>query len=291
MHTYRRTFNATLLLLVVGCVVAASSPALADRPTAADLETRATPDGVAYTIWNRPKDGPAPTLIILSGLKVDSMLKRNFLKAGEYLAPLGYVCVSIDLPCHGEFAEPGYSNLTGWSKRAAEGHDFIAEFNARMKDVMDHLIAEGVADPEKIAVTGTSRGGFMAYRYMAFDERVKCAAGYSPVTDLRQLKEFSVAADVPIVDAMSIHAYVGQLVGRPVFLMIGDRDDRVGTDAAIAFMRQLNAAEAEAGKGTDHMLIVRAEPRGHSAPLQMAELAARWIYFQFEGEHLTLTKK
>lgn len=248
----------------------------------------ATPDGTKFMVWGQGEPGspPAPTLIVLSGNSTDSLVKANFLKAGETLQPLGYLCVSIDLPCHGEFARKGYSNLTGWGKLAAEGTDFVAEFNQRLKEVVDHLIEEGMTDLEKIAVTGTSRGGFMAYRYMAFDERVKCAVGYSPVTDLRQLKEFAVARDVPKVDAMSVEAFVGQLVGRPVFLMIGDRDDRVGTDSAIRFMRQLSGAAVKAEVPSENMLVVKSEPRGHSTPAGTADLATAWIYQVLEGKEL-----
>jgi dienelactone hydrolase len=273
------------LLLVTLCI-SLTGQASAGKPTARDLQEMTTPDGVEFVVWGGEPGTPAPTLIILSGNRNDSLVKANFLKAGETLQPLGYLCVSIDLPCHGALAEPGYSNLTGWGKLAAEGEDFVADFNDRMKKVLDHLIAEGMTDPEKIAATGTSRGGFMAYRYLAFDERVKCAVGYSPVTDLRQLREFAVAAEAPIVDAMNIRAHVGQLVGRPLFLMIGDRDDRVGTDAAIDFMRRLSAAAVAADVPSQNMLVVKSEPRGHSTPARTAELATAWIYQQLEGKAL-----
>lgn len=281
-------YIAVTLLLFVGCVMSLSSPAFAVRPTAEDLEPLSAPTGEDFLVWGNREPGaaPAPTLIILSGNSTDSLVKANFLKAGETLQPLGYLCVSIDLPCHGEFAKKGYSNLTGWGKLATEGTDFVAEFNGRLKNVVDHLIEQGMTDPEKIAVTGTSRGGFMAYRYMAFDKRIKCAVGYSPVTDLRQLKEFAVAADTPGVDAMSVEAYVGQLVGRPIFLMIGDRDERVGTHSAINFMRRLSDAAVKADVPSENMLVVKSEPRGHSTPAGTAELATQWIYRVLEGKDL-----
>lgn len=270
------------------CVVVFLTGIAEARPTADDLEKITTPDGVEYHVWGQGEPGtpPAPTLIILSGNAVDSLVKANFVKAGEQLAPLGYVCVTVDLPCHGEFAKSGYSNLTGWGKLAAEGEDFVDEFNQRMKNVIDHLIETGVTDPNKIAATGTSRGGFMAIRYMAFDKRVACGVGYSPVTDLRQLREFEVAKTTPGVDAMSLNAYVHQLVGRPVFIMIGDRDDRVGTYSAIDFMRRLSDAAVVADVPSENMLVVKSEPRGHSTPARTTELAAQWIYQALEGKSL-----
>lgn len=260
-------------------------PAVA-RPKAEDVNIMTTPDGVEFGLWGRARDRPAPTLVVLSGNIVDSFTKANFLKAGEQLEPLGYLCVSVDLPCHGKLAKPGYSNLTGWGKRAAAGDDFVAEFNERMSGVLNYLIAEGMADPDKIVMTGTSRGGFLAIRYMAFDPRVAAAVGYAPVTDLRRLKEFAVASDTPGVDDMSLAAHVPALVGRPVWVLIGDRDERVGTDAAVDFMRKLSAAASVADVPSLAELVVVSEPRGHSTPRGTDLRAARWVHRVLEGEEL-----
>jgi len=252
-------------------------PSLLAGPAPADVERSTTPDGVEYGVWGGTPGKPAPTLLVLSGNLVDSFTRANFLRAGEVLGSEGYLCVSIDLPCHGKLARPGYSNLTGWARCAAEGDDFVAEFNDRMKRVLDHLVAEGRTDPARIVATGTSRGGFLAIRYMAFDPRVLAAVGYAPVTDLRRLREFEAAAAVPGVDAMSLRAHVPALVGRPLLMFIGDRDERVGTDAAWDFARRLSAAAADADVASNVELRVVSEPRGHSLPADVGASAARWI--------------
>jgi dienelactone hydrolase len=236
-----------------------------------------TSDGVEFGVWGGKPDKPSPTLILLSGLITDSFTKTNFLRAGEILGPKGYLCVSIDLPCHGALAKKGYSNLVGWGKRAAEGDDFVAEFNARMKKVIDHLIEQKMTDPDKIVATGTSRGGFLAVRYAAFDKRVRATVAYAPVTDLRKLKEFEVARDVTSVDAMSLDAHVPDLVGKPVLIFIGDRDDRVDTDSVIAFARKLSAAAQKADVPSHVEIHVLSEPRGHSLPPGVEKFAAEWI--------------
>jgi len=272
----------------VSCLalLAAALPALAAAPKDADIARHVTPGGVEYGTWGGTADKPAPTLILLSGHLSDSFTKMNFLRAGAVLVPEhGYLCVSIDLPNHGKNARKGYSNLTGWGKRAAAGDDFVAEFNERMKKVIDHLIAQGVTDPDRIVATGTSRGGFLAIRYLAFDSRVKAAVAYAPVTDLRRLKEFDVAKDNPAVDDMSLEAFVPQLVGKPILIFIGDRDDRVGTDAAFSLLQKLSAAAVKADVPTNVELRILSEPRGHSLP-DVALPAARWIYRVLEGKEL-----
>jgi dienelactone hydrolase len=234
-------------------------------------------------MWGAAAKRPAPTLIILSGAIDDSLLKPTYQQAGKFLAPQGYLCVSIDLPCHGTQATKQLSSLAGWAKRAAVGDDFVAEFNQRMSAVLDHLIAEGITDPKRIAACGTSRGGFLAVRFMAHDKRVRCAAGFSPVTDLRQLREFEVAKAVAAVDAMSLEAHADALKGRPVFVVIGDRDDRVGTDAAVRFMRKLGEVARKADVPSEAALHVLSQPKGHTTPEGGDLLAAMWIYKTLEG--------
>jgi dienelactone hydrolase len=269
-------------------VLAAPEAVFAARPTTVpSVAMRSTPDGVEMAILEPLPAKPAPTLIILSGVAQDTLLKSSFLQAGRFLAPQGYLCVSIDLPCHGTQETKGAKGLSGWAKRATANDDFVAEFNVRMSKALDYLIAEGLTDAEKIAACGTSRGGFLAMRFAAHDKRVKCAVGYSPVTDLRKLSEFRNATSVPGIDAMSLEAHVDKLVGRPVFLVIGDRDDRVSTDAAIQFARALSAAALKAGVPSGVELHVVSEPKAnHTTPTHGDDWSARWMYRVLEGREL-----
>lgn len=251
---------------------------------------RTTPDGVQVTLAAPlPTTRPAPTLIILSGVAEDTIAKPSFFQAGRYLAPRGWLCASIDLPCHGSQETPtSGKGLGGWSKRATAGDDFVAEFNGRMKKAVDYLIAEKLADPEKLAICGTSRGGFLACRYAAFDPRIKAAVGYSPVTDLRQLSEFRKSTGVASIDQMGLAAHVDELVGRPVFLVIGDRDGRVGTDAAVTFARKLSAAAVEKKVPSGVELHVVSEPRAdHTTPAGYDDASARWLSRVVEGREMS----
>ena len=278
----KRCVPSLTLLLVLTLTLNVS----AARPNRGDITYATTPNGVEYGTWGEATGKPAPVLVVLASNIKDGLTKSNFLKAGIQLMPKGYLCVAIDLPCHGALMTAEERGLAGWGVRAARGDDFVAEFNQRLSSVLDHLIAEGLADPAKIAVTGTSRGGFLALRYAAFDPRVACVAGYAPVTDLRQLREFEIASDVALVDQMSMASHVEPLVGRPVFILIGDRDERVGTDAAISFARKLSAAAVKADVPSQVELRIVSEPRGHSTPAETGLEAARWIHRIIAGESL-----
>ena len=48
---------------------------------------------------------------------------------------------------------------------------------------LDHLVAEGLADPERLGIMGLSYGGFMSAWLPTQDGRFKAAVAMSPVTD------------------------------------------------------------------------------------------------------------
>ncbi len=227
-----------------GALTGTAGAARPGRRRSYTIDYRTTAGGVPYGLWGTIPTSPAPTLVILSAT-IEQAFSTSFLEAGAILAdpPSNYLCVSIDLPCHGTHDYPGARDgLRGWADLAVAEHDFVADFNARLHEVLDDLVADGLTDEDRIAVSGTSRGGFLALRYTAFDPRVACGVGYAPVTDLRQLTEFEIAESVPFVDELSLAAHLDPLVGRPVFIVIGDRDVRVGTDSAIQIARMLSAA-------------------------------------------------
>jgi dipeptidyl aminopeptidase/acylaminoacyl peptidase len=56
----------------------------------------------------------------------------------------------------------------------ADTHDFLAG--------LDHLVASGVADPERLGVTGVSYGGFMTSWLITQDARFAAAVSVSPIT-------------------------------------------------------------------------------------------------------------
>lgn len=57
----------------------------------------------------------------------------------------------------------------------ADTHDYLSG--------LDHLIAQGVADPKRLGVTGASYGGFMTSWLISQDERFSAAVSVAPVTN------------------------------------------------------------------------------------------------------------
>ena len=117
-----------------------------------------------------------------------------------------------------------------------------------------------------MAACGTSRGGFAALHFAAADPRVKCVAAFAPVTDLGALTEFRGAEQNPLVARLALEHRADDLAGRAIWLIIGDRDDRVGTDNVIRFARSVTAASLKNGETAHVTLHVVPEPKGHTTP-------------------------
>ena len=269
--------------LLLSIVTGAVSLTAAAEPS---FKVEKTPEGIEFGLWGNHDAKKAPTLFVLSGDFRETLSSGYFRQCGNDLVKLGYRCVSIDLPAHGALAkDPGKSGLTGWRRLAERGTDFVGENNRRLAIVLDHLISTGRTDPKQVAICGTSRGGFLAMHFAAFDDRVGAVAAFAPVTDLLMLREFGGAEENEIVNQYRFTELANRLAGRPVWIVIGDQDQRVGTDAAIAAARAITRASLERNVTSRVTLHVLPEPRGHTTPKGSVALAATWIRAQFDSIH------
>jgi len=220
------------------CLLVSLSPVHADAEKKVRLLR--TPSGVRFGLLGDKGKSPAPTLFVFAGGIEDSLKSADYNRIGRLLAKQGYLCVSLDLPCHGHDVnakEP--AGLDGWRQRIAQGEDMVAKFTGRATAVLDHLIKEGYTHPHRVAVCGTSRGGFLALHFSVADPRVRCVAAFAPVTDLLVLREFAKADKPKRARTLALIRHADKLAGRAVWLCIGNHDERVGTDEAIALTRKV----------------------------------------------------
>src|SRR5262245_51250778 len=161
-----------------------------DEP--ATVVIRKTETGVRFGVLGGKPSRPVPTLVVLAHEIAGTLTSNDYNKVGRLLAKNGFLCVALDLPCHGENVLAGEpAGLEGWAARLRKNEDFVADFTKQASAVLDQLVADGFADRDKIAVCGTSRGGFMALHFAGAEPRVRCVAAFAPVTDLAALREFS----------------------------------------------------------------------------------------------------
>lgn len=246
-----------------------------------DLKVRflKTSDGIELGVLGEiKKNHPSPTLIILATTIQNTLGSEYYRHCGNQLLGHGYICVSIDLPCHGNQridSEP--EGLLGWNYRVARGLDFVAEFNHRLSASLDYLVKKGITDPGKIAICGTSRGGFLALHGAIHDKRIKCVAAFSPVTDLFALREFKSNIKQELINEINLLNHAKELARRRSWIVIGDQDKRVGTDHAIKLAREISKLSNNLKTTGKVQLHVLPEPRGHTVPDGADKMAAEWI--------------
>jgi alpha-beta hydrolase superfamily lysophospholipase len=251
---------------------------LPDVRSAADahLQRSTTKEGIAFGWVGDLPSKPAPTVFFLGGAIEDSLTQPHYLEAVDALGA-GVWCVTIDLPSHGRGRRPGEpTSLAGWRFRFEHNEDVTADFVREASAVLDHLIAQKYTDPARVAVFGTSRGGFMAFHFAAVDPRVSQVAGFSPVTDLFALSEFAGLANDRLARARSAALLVDKLRDRGIWLTIGSTDQRVGTRAVFDFVERVIAAAEAIDRQPGIELHVQTT-EGHAVPVDAYKNAAHWL--------------
>lgn len=245
--------------------------------SAKKITVQQTADGVRFGLLGNKGSAPAPTLFILASSLEDALGNDAYGKVGRLLLEKGIVCVSLDLPCHGKERkadEP--AGIAGWRARLEKGHEVVSPFTKKVSAVLDHLVKEGISDPKKVAICGTSRGGFMAVHTAAADSRIKCTVAFAPVTDLLALREFAGTEKHAPTKDLDLRKHAAKLAGRSLWLCIGNNDERVGTEQAITFTRNVVAASVAQKKPADVQLHVM-DTIGHRIHATAHEEAAAWL--------------
>lgn len=239
--------------------------------------TMRTIAGTAFAILPPHTGAPAPTLLLFAMAGADTLATEPYCRVAHLLHAQGWNVTSLDLPCHGADWRAGEPpELAGWATRLTAGEDVVAGFQARVNDVVAHLVATGLADPARIAAAGTSRGGFMAFHAAAGNPRIRGVAAFGPVTDLIALSEFAGQQDNPLALRLALVNAAETLADRACWIVIGDADDRVDTDKAVGFARTLSRKAVARGLPSQTTLLVWPVP-GHKTVVQWHDQAALWL--------------
>ncbi|MSR58842.1 MAG: hypothetical protein EXS05_14520 [Planctomycetaceae bacterium] len=258
--------------------------AMSLRPSHAEetLTVLRTSGGREFGVLGEKPRSPAPTLFVFAHAYAGTLQSDDYNKAGRLLAKQGVLCVSLDLPCHGGDRRAGEpEGIAGWRARLEQGEQPIGRFCKEAGTVLDHLIAEGYTDPDRVAACGTSRGGFVALHFAAAQPRVRCVAAFAPVTDLLLLSEFQGMSPTDPAAALRVSHHAEALFARPVWLIIGNHDERVGTDSVITLARTINKAAVAHEKLA--LVDLHVQPaEGHRTPASGHPDAAVWLGRQLQ---------
>ena len=241
---YRRDLVTVLLSIALG--TSASSPVLAEdaKPTFPPMRLLKTADGTRFGLFSEKPATPAATLFLFAtGIdEMGSDPARYYTQTGRDLAKDGWLYVVLDPPCHGYDHQEGEpAALMGWAHRVKAGQDLMGPFVKRCSTVLDQLIAEGYTDPNRVAASGTSRGGFCALHFAAGEPRVRAVTGVAPVTNPLALSEFKGVTEEQ-AKSINIDSLTDRLAGRIVWLSIGNDDGRVSTDDCVRLARNIVSA-------------------------------------------------
>ena len=175
------------------------------------------------------------------------------------------------------FASAGYAVLfpmpRGGSGYGEAGHKMILNDwgGPDYKDIMagvDHLIAQGIADGDRLGVVGASYGGYMTNWIVTQTSRFKAAAAGASIADLADLYYLTDAGEVmaeyyklpwenPDGYKRSSPLTHAANVTTPILISHGDRDPRVPLASAQKFFKALQAlgktAEMDVYPGGGHV--------------------------------------
>lgn len=237
-----------------------------------------TDEGVYFWMIGMRKPYPAPTVFAFA------TTGESTLGSDAYNAPLllleqtGYLVVSLDLPCHGVDRGPDeIEGIDGWPARLRKKDPIVPDFLKKASHVLDDLTKSRFSDPRNVGVYGFSRGAFVALHLAATDRRFRCVGALSPVTDLFALTEFKPLEADETARSISLNAKVSLLATLPVWMCIGNDDDRVGTDAAFSLTRDIVRAARAANTLAPVELHIMPSA-GHSTPPEASRWVATWIH-------------
>lgn len=138
------------------------------------IRIKETPALLAYA-GTPARAGKRGTILFFHGLYAD---KDKQFKELRSLAGQGYLAVGIDNVGHGERR---YQDMEEWfcgPSDVADGNFVRAVSDTAMEIpcLIDSLVAQGLALPDKIGVSGISMGGFIAFAAPLVDRRIRVCA-------------------------------------------------------------------------------------------------------------------
>ncbi|MFN6963516.1 MAG: S9 family peptidase [Pyrinomonadaceae bacterium] len=153
---------------------------------------------------------------------------------------------------------------------------------------VDHVIAMGVADPERLGVMGWSYGGYMTSWIITQTKRFKAASAGAPVTNLMS---FNGTADIPsfvpdyfggqsweVPEVYAKHSAMFNIKGvyTPTLIIHGDADIRVPISQGYELYNALKAQNVPT-----RMLVLPRQPHGPTEPrMQLAAMQANLDWFE-----------
>lgn len=197
------------------------------------------PSGLPIYHSGAPLDsGKLPAFFYFALSGKDSLHLDPFNQPATFLSNAPIRTYSFTIPGH----DPGLKNTEAmhwWAERFRNNENPLEAFFEQCLENIEFLIQHDLVDEEAIAVGGLSRGGFIATHLAARDPRIKTLVGFAPLTTTKTIQEFRDLQNSPIVNTLEFDPLLDTLINKQIRFYIGNRDERVSTDACYHFIRQL----------------------------------------------------
>lgn len=191
--------------------------------------------------------------------------------------------------------QPNFRGSSGFGQawEALSDGNWGTRMQDDLNDAVDHLAAEGIADPRRVCMMGWSYGGYAASRAAQRDgDRYRCAISGAGVHDIPDM----VAYDRNYLGRYGSQ-YIGSAASRladvsparfaseyaaPILIVHGARDQRV----PVAQSRELVARLRRAGKVEGRDFVYLEQPRNsHNLPLESDRVQFLEAVQAFLAEH------
>ncbi len=242
-----------------------------------EIVTWTAPDGQQIEGRLLTPDGPPPYALLLNvhGGPIGQFQDSWVLLHEQLLLSRGYAIFAPN-PRGSTGRGQDFAGAVVGDMGGADAQDLLAG--------LDRLVADGVADPERIGIFGGSYGGFMSAWLPTIDERFKAAVALSPVTDWYS-EHFGSSLIEWVADFMGDRpeqvggAYherspvlAGERLRTPTLLTAGLHDRATPPTQAVEFYRALVARGVPS-----EVVIYPQEGHGVRQPPAQVDLATRVV--------------
>lgn len=231
--------------------------------------------------YRQTEGAPKPLVILSHGFKGTKDDLRDKL---ELLADMEYYAVAMDNRGHGARVEPDFSSqvFQDGKLNVYQVRRLIKETAEDIPTIIDHFAADKRIDAQRVGMLGVSMGGFVTFRALVIDKRIKVAAPViaSPYWD-------ELPADVPALATPEakhrLAAYAREYAPahtperffpRPILAQIGGKDNHYNGERVKQFYRELeNHYHADAKR----VKLLVHEEAGHEFTKPMWTNVVAWF--------------
>lgn len=180
-------------------------------------------------------EGPMPTLFYFALSAEESLQLDPFNQPAVFCDTHKMRIFSVTLPGHGTEGHREQA-IDYWMKALKEGIPLLQTFQKQFCSLFKQL--ESSFHQDKIGFMGLSRGGFISLFLAAKLPQVKVIVNFAPLTDLTYCSEYK-KNPFPMPNELNLQTYLEELYQKTIRFYIGNRDERVNTDSAFFYLREL----------------------------------------------------